>query len=178
MRPLLALLCLSLCGCAASFGDFYSALGMTRPLAAYSGKTEIFGTYDPNGDIQMMRSRGYELIGVSEFQSAKVFRSVLESQLRSVATNVGADVVLWRQRAGETTYAKMPILIADPIESHLIVTSSSANANVQVGGVSGYGSSTGLSTTLVQSAPTYHTETVDIAQQHMAQLALFFRKAK
>lgn len=172
------LICVLLSGCAASFGDFYSARIPVHALEAYSGKTEIYETSDVATNAQTLHSHGYVIIGESEFQSANVLHGILEAQLRGQAKKVGADVVLWERRDAGVAIIKTPILVRVPGESQLIMTSSSANANVQVGGVSGHGSASGFSTTLVQTPATYRTETMEIAQQRITQRAIFFRKAK
>ena len=178
MKILSSLSCLLLCGCAASFGDFYSAHVPVRTLMPYSGKTQIYETSDLSTNSQTLYSQGYEIIGESNFQSADVLHPVLEAQLKSQAKKVGADVVLWERRDAGVTVIKIPVLVTEPGQSQLIMTTSSANANVQVGGVNGNGSASGFSTTLVQSSPTYHTETRELAQRRLDQRAIFFRKMK
>ena len=142
-------------------------------LPPYSGTTAIYGMSNPDEDVKTFARKGYAMIGVSGCRGAG---AVSEQMLRSQASKVGADIVLYCSKYLGSRQSAIPYFNYVPGETYTTTTSGTVNANAYGSGGYAYGTGYYNGTSTTTSPGTFSTQWVPVTLQDYGHEALFFRK--
>lgn len=144
MRRARLLFGIALLGCMPNpYAKFYQGAPDARVRPDYEASNAplaIYSSNDFNRDVLELMRRGYTLVGQSSFNAG--MNAVKESQLRSQADQIGAQVVLVASQYTHTVSGAIPLSVPTTT-----TTTTTATATVVGSGGSATGYGTGTSTT-------------------------------
>ncbi len=167
-------------GCATgtnAYSQYYKELPGTdiSTLFPYSGTTQFQpASTDPMHDSEELLRNGYRLMGISEFQGPNQTDDALKSQ----ATKVGADVVLYSCGYVGSQQTATPYIQYHSGQTFRTTSSGTVNANAWGNGGYAYGTGNYHGSSTTTTPGTYSTEMVPVTAQLYQYETAFFRKAK
>ena len=184
--PLLGALVLGMLssGCVNDFQQSYkrSSVSPDVALLPYSGSTQVIGSGNLRVDGARLQQEGYALIGIASFHAGG---EVSPDEVKEQAKAVGADVVLWSDKYGETRQEDLPFTQNRPavlgVRNAYGTVNSAANAYGSGGNSNGPGAAN-LNTSPTPANPAkpdgFGSDTAPVTIQTYEYTAEFFRKAE
>jgi hypothetical protein len=183
LPPLLSVLVLGMLssGCVNDFQQSYKRSNVSSDVALlpYSGSTQLIGSGNLRVDEWRLQQEGYVLIGVASFHAGG---EVSADEVKEQARAVGADVVLWSNKYGETRQEDLPFTQNRP--AVLGERNAYGTVNPAANAYGSSGNSNGPGAANLNAAPTpakpdyFGSDTAPVTIQTYEYTAEFFRKAE